>query len=147
MIPGQILSRCDINSECRITDSECRNTKCRCKPGLSHDPGSNTCVTGKRTNKIGFFEGHSSDNIFLSHIQLDTLVQGLSINMVQRPKCISFFTDGKDSTPCLVSARLFNACLSMFLRVVCCILSTLLGCVGNMCRLLYLIVALPWLLH
>ena len=51
VIAGQIFSWCDDNNDCYVTDSECRNhssghTKCQCEPGLSHDPGSNTCVTG-----------------------------------------------------------------------------------------------------
>ena len=47
VISGGIFSLCDLNIECQVPSSECRDMECQCVPGLSYDPGTQTCVTSR----------------------------------------------------------------------------------------------------
>ena len=45
--PSFIFMSCTDNTVCaEISDAECRDGKCQCIPGLSHNPVSNSCVKG-----------------------------------------------------------------------------------------------------
>ena len=46
--PSSIFSPCTTDTECStISDAECRHGKCQCVPGLSYDPSTNKCISGK----------------------------------------------------------------------------------------------------